>query len=343
MRRRLVVGIQVALAIAILVVLARQIDIHQLPLIFARARYGPLAFAIIMLIPGFLMRSWRLQVIANYNARRKITAGQSLIVTLVGSALNLVMPGSAGEVVRAYYAYLYTGDKDGMLVASVLDKFAALVALFAIGATALFLADPSLFDASISGIPIILSLKIATSTIFVILVIVFFEGRVIPWRLVERLLNAVLKAGFKADRMRVIWSLPLRLRALVLAQSLVGWLLTYVSFYGIILAFSDRMTFADILLIGPVINLLPFIPITVAGMGTMEAAIFYFLKKYGIDESSSVLIAFLYRMLCSILPGLFGAYYLFKLRRAAPPTEISLSSDRHNTEINPEEATPPRG
>lgn len=307
MKRRLVLAFQILVAIAIFWVLIRQIDPGQLRTAIATARPLPMLLAFVFLWPGLFMRSWRLQVICNYNAKRHMTAWQAWVVTLVGSALNLVMPGSAGEIVRAYYAYLYTGDKDGMLVASVLDKFAALVSLFAIGTAACLLAGLHLYGAVVG-------------TLFVLLMIVFLEERLIPWKLIERVLNAVLKAGFDSSKMRAIWKLPQRLRAIVFLQSTAGWLLTYVSFYGIILSFSSNMTFANVLLITPIINLMPFVPVSVAGLGVQEGGITWFLSEwYAIPTTTGTLIAFVYRFMMSIVAGIWGLYFIVKMRGMKPP------------------------
>ncbi len=314
MKRRLIIGFQVFVAVAILFVLVKQIDPAQLREALHTARPLPMTIAFLLLIPGLFMRSWRLQVICNYNAKRRMTAWQAFVVTLVGSALNLIMPGSVGEVVRAYYAYLYTGDKNGMLVASILDKFAALVALFAIGTVACFLAGLASY-----GIPV--------GVIFLVLTLIFFEERTIPWKLVEWMLNKVLKAGFSAERMKVIWKLPLTLRALVLGQSLAGWLLTYITFYGIILSFTSNMTFANVLLVGPIINLMPFVPVSVAGLGIQEGGITWFLSEwYHIPTTTGTLIAFVFRFAMSIVAGVWGLYFLFKMRKMVAPTNDEVSA-----------------
>lgn len=244
---------------------------------------------------GALLRAWRWQLIANKD-EKCATFVDACVVTYVGSALNVILPASMGDVARAYYGYQRTGRKETMLASSLMDKGSALWAAMLMG----------LLPAALHGLWRWFWVETA---IALVLSAALFFPRLVPWGIVTRLLRCV-RITLRSQELTAGCCLPPRLTAAAVGLSIAAWLTNYVQLELALRALGEPISFAFVMVAAPLIMVTKFIPFTLDGLGTQEVALVYLLQPAGVSAGAALLSSFALRIAGSYAPALIGAMIL---------------------------------
>lgn len=130
-RRSLVVVFRFAVVIGILVYLvaSRSLEFHKFSTMLHGWHWALASF--LMLLPGFLLASWRYQLLLGALGLR-CTFFQALSWNMIGSFFDVAMPSaSGGDVVKAWYVVKHVGPGNRSLgvLSVLLDRIIGLFAL----------------------------------------------------------------------------------------------------------------------------------------------------------------------------------------------------------------------
>ena len=309
--RLLQTAIRIIACLLFLGVLARIIDWQLMRDAMQYVHLEILALATLLYLCNIAIRAYRWQRLFNKDAL-EMSFKDAYLITLVGTALNIFIPATLGDLARSYYGYKRYGLKEQMVSTVLSDKVFALCSLFLFGGI-------SGFIMGYYGLGC-LSLALAAATCLPL-----FFPRTIPWNLVNTFLN-VFKKSLDVDKLVRAFTLPVRLKFEAMVLSFGVWLCTCVFFYSLCTAFPVTVRFGYILLIMPILTIVRLFPFTVNSLGPPEIALAYFFHSLGINSTFAVLISLLSNLLASIIPGTIG-FLIIITQRHKKPHHIRLENN----------------
>jgi glycosyltransferase 2 family protein len=291
-------ALKAIVSVGIIVVIVLSIDFGEVAGLVAGMRYSYLLWALAVLPLSVLMRVLRWQYLMNAGQSRRISLWVSWRITLAGIALNIFMPAQAGEVLKGYFGYQWTGVKERMFSISFLDKVIAVAGVGLMGlAPAILLGKPWYLLAALAAI----------APLFLLAAALRQEGlKRHADRLFQRLFKGKLdfrKAAnhFSFKPRRMLWALLL---------SIAGWLLIFLMlwlcFLALVPAGNQAPSLGFVLMAAPVLTLGRLFPFTLSGLGTDEALMVFLFRMGGVPSEVSFGAAILFKLLQVILPGLVG-------------------------------------
>lgn len=223
---------------------------------------------------------------------------------------NLFFPSLlAGDIFRSA-AINYRHKNSFKIISSVvMDRFSGGFALSAVSLVA-FIFGWSLIKEKDVLLAIIIFL--ATSIIFISL---FFN------KLFLNFLDRHLKKGFLKKKIKNLYDelFFFRENPKIFAKSLIYssaiQILTCLVFYLLSKAFFLNINIIYFFIFVPIIMFIAVIPVTVAGIGTREAAVVYFLSKVGVDRSVALGISLAILFLIIFMGLLGGIMYVVVYHR----------------------------
>lgn len=303
--RRVSTLLRISVFVLFVIILARLIDVQLLTEVVQQVRFDIVLAALLFYFVNIAIRAYRLEIILNKDGLR-LTFKDAYLMTLIGLALNILVPATMGDLVKSYYGYKIYGIKEEMLSTSLVDKMFALCALFLLGTVSgmllgyWLLGSVALFCAILTFVPLAMP-------------------RYVPWGLVNRLL-ALIKRSLDENKLSRSFALPWSLKVQVMLISIGGWLFTCLFFYILCLAFPVDVSLGYIILIMPMLTIARLFPFTVNALGPMEVAVAYFFGLLGIPSTLAVLISLTSNLLSSVIPGLLGFVLILTIgHRARPP------------------------
>ena len=223
------------------------------------------------------------------------------LLGFTGIMLNVILPGSLGDIAKAYYAHRRTGLKEVIVSSTVLDKLVGLASVFLLGGVAALAQGISLYTA--------ISLPLAA----LFLGVVAFP-RVVPWPLFDRLQQRLFRNRIDVGKLRAAFSVAVRRKLGALGISLLGWLVTAAVFHLVCTAFALPVRFSYVIALVPLITLARILPITVSGLGTQEALVVHLFSGMGITASDALLVSLAFTLLTTFIPGAIGLLIVWRLR-----------------------------
>jgi uncharacterized protein (TIRG00374 family) len=261
---------------------------------------------------------------------------QTLPLTFMGLFFNFVMPGGiGGDVVKGYYL-LRSHPERRVLAATTLlmDRLLGMYAMVCISALVLALGYAAvqgnhewgywmvlvfgLFVVMTAGIVLTFSVSLNRYPRFAS----WLHG--IPGgAFVQRIYDAI--HSYRKDPFAFCRALALS----VLSQFSV---IVFVWFFARATS-SPKVPFSTYLFIVPLGLISMALPVTPAGVGVSQAAIYYLYKMYtGIDShvGPDALTAYQIALLCW---GLLGAYFYVTRKKSAQPTACTLAANKQTNTL----------
>jgi len=300
-RRRRSQWLNVVISLAIFVWLLRQIPLEELQTGLRRADWQLLLLGVCFIGIGLVLRAWRWQLFVN-KAQRVMTFGDAIVLTFIGCALNVLLPASMGDVAKSYYAYRRIGNKEVMLSSSLMDKAMGMLAGF------------------VAGFPLAGWLQLwpyfwLGLGLSMLLTIILFFPRVLPWRLLSWLAERVGKQ-FDHSQLVAAATLSPALWGASFVLSVLAWVCTYVQFWLAFLAFGGNLGLGHVFALTPVVMLTKLIPFTLDGLGPQEAvSVSLFLHQAGVAKTVTLLATLATRAITSWLPAIIGLLLMLQQNR----------------------------
>jgi len=296
MLRRYQTSIKIIVTALCIFFLLRIVPVATLVDTLKRARVGPLLIVFALVVPAVLTRAWRWYLILR---ARGLEASLATVTkaTLIGMALNLFLPASSGDIARSYYGWKRHGNKEAMLATALSDKVVALLTLCVLGA----LSSLYIGEYLLAAIALVLAIPMA-----VILLTPFAA----PWRVFERGVQRLTRKTFNARILAEAFQLAPRTFAAAVGVSLIGWTATNLMYFFASYAFSEQTELWYVFAIAPFVNLMRMVPVTVAGLGSTDALLVYFLQQIGVASSEALAASIIINLALIALPGAVGGILL---------------------------------
>jgi uncharacterized protein (TIRG00374 family) len=266
-----------------------------------RSRSTLVVLVTIIMVPAVLARSWRWYYLLT---RRKIQVSMVSITnaTFIGMAMNLVLPASAGDVLRSYYSWQQYGHKEEMLATTLADKGVALFSLFVLGVLGVILC----WDIKLAVLAATLSVPTGLILIFPIRQI---------WRVLAVFAKRVFKKDLNVDLLLRSFHMSLPTFFGALTISIVGWMITNLMYYLAVRAVGAHIGIGYAFAMAPLINLLRMLPISISGLGSADMLMVQLLEGIGIEKHLTLAASMIVNLTLIVLPGTIGAVLmLIKVR-----------------------------
>jgi len=274
MKRLVLLGISAA----ILAVIYRRVDPGAILAVLGNAAPGPLAGAALLLAATTLLSAARLNLLLP--RERRLGPGTSLRLILAASVLNLVLPARSGDLLKSLFMRRH-GQVSGTLAAAlvVFEKTTDMLALLVWCAAGLALRfeDEPFFRAMLAVVVAGLAAGIALLA---------------SPRLADILFALALRpaTGSTADRLRALRDSWHEMHALfwrewpacvmTMALSLLIWFLHLLQFWLMSRSLGEPLPLLVTLALVPLAILAGLVPVTLAGIGTRDAALIALLRPY---------------------------------------------------------------
>ena len=218
MRRKLAAyAVRLTLSLVVLAVLASRVSWGDVPAALSVADPGWVTAALAALVCGVAVRILSFMLLTNHRGTL-VTFPQAAYLTLVGSAAALVMPSWTGELFKAHIAGRALEAPERLVASSVIDKLTSLAAVSAMAIAG----GVAIGSAAVAAVAAVLCTLAA---------LVVFVPRLMPWRLVTRLV--AVRADVDDAKIAEAVAVPRTLLTGVLALSALGWVFTYAMVFAI--------------------------------------------------------------------------------------------------------------
>ncbi len=312
--------ISLLVSAAILVVIYLQVDPAAIAQAFRRANPAWLWSGLAMVVPLTLLTAHRLVHVVPRG--RTLPFGESLSLTLAGSAMNMVLPSKMGDVAKGWFlttrGYAGGGEALALVVFEKGFDMLSLLLWCVLGLAFVSTASPLFWP---------LAGAVAAGTVVGTLVLLsppaarrFFAllRRLGSERLAGRL--AGLEAGWSAVQGSLL--ADRRRLAYVAGLSVVIWLLHLLQIWMFAVALGPGVPFVASLGLAPLAILAGLLPLTFAGVGTRDAALIVLYQPWLAAPAGAAL-----GVLCTmryLLPGAAGlpvlSRYLTAMKRSGAGT-----------------------
>ncbi|MFN3945059.1 MAG: lysylphosphatidylglycerol synthase domain-containing protein [Allosphingosinicella sp.] len=307
--RRLVA---LVVSLVLLAVIWWQVDARAMVAAIGAADPLWLGLGLAAVMPLTLGTAWRFALLG----RSGLGIGTATRLILSSSTLNLVLPSKMGDLTKAWVLARRHGWEPKRAIAIVvIEKMLDMAALLLLGGLALLrVAD---------GEPLLLLAALAVAGLLLLLLVLLSPLPLAPWAIGR--LAGLLPAGpgakaaaFAAqwrDAVGWFWNRPAR-AASIAALSLALWAGHLAQFWLFATAlgqvpFIDNMAFATLAILAGLM------PLTMAGIGTRDAAIVLFYRPW-LEPASGAALGVL-ATLRYVLPALAGLLFVRDYWQRPPP------------------------
>ena len=317
-------ALRALVAIVLLVLLARRIDLHALGDAVLGVDAGYLIASCVVLAVTQFVAVGRLQLLLRPTEIR-IGSGRLLVVELIARFYGMFLPSGVGRgIARWYKVTRGVGHKATFAVVTVVEKAMLLLT------TALCVGIPLLITSGENIRPIRLAAAPIVVAVLALVVVVFgatltSAGNRIAARIVERL-RAWTNAGV-VDRMagaveslsiyRGKWGLVSA--GLAATAGMQAMILLRIGL--LIAAVHVDLSWLTILWLGSLVFMLQTLPISIAGIGVRESMFAFAFSRFDLDPDRGVLVGLLFFAQIIVLAAIGGLLELTDRERPRPPRE----------------------
>ncbi len=291
-RNRVTLAVGLAVALGAAYFAFKDINAQQLLNALASAQYGYVVPALLVTYSGYLVRTWRWQLMVAPVKRISIKTIFPLLV--IGFAWNLLLPLRIGEVVRAHLLGQREGVSRTMLLATivverVLDGVAIMALLALVGGLTpnlpMWVADFTQVALMLFGVALVGLVMLIVSESFTLRWLMAITSR-IPEAIGGRI--NILAQSFV--RGYVALHSPSRL-ALIVFATFIGWFIEAASYAILLPAFGLRFNVPTFIsassFYAVILNLNTLIPAP-GGGGTTEYFGTLALSVFGVEQATAL-------------------------------------------------------
>lgn len=221
-----------------------------------------------------------------------ISTGKCLGLFWLGLFVGVITPGRFGELIKIYFLENKGFSAFRSFFSVILDRLIDIFMLLFFGLLIFifFLRDVGIYMITLSAI------------LFLIVVFIFllFDQRSWLHKFFNKIIQKILPIDLKKYShfsFKGLWqgikNLEKKQIVYFLIYLSVGWLLYFFSRYLISLSLDIDLSFFDVSIISILVAIVTLLPISVAGLGTREAAVIYLFSLFGLNKETALLFSLL--------------------------------------------------
>ena len=293
-------GIISLLGVCLLLFLLHSIGVKRILKIVSNLNPYLLAFSLLLFIPISFLQVIRWKLLLK-SQLINIRFFPLFFLYLKGLFWGLITPGKIGSFMRIYF--LKEGFNLNLAQASIsviLDRFSDFLSLCLLALVGSIL----IFKKNHVFLPMIIF-----SSAFIISLLLFLLKwqRILRWILM--LFLPVKLKGLFGKNLEKFYKSTLSFRHILIPYfvGIISWVFIYLQAYLIILGLEITIPFVYFTTVTPISTLIGFIPVTISGFGTRDAAFIALMSLFNIDPAKAMSLSLLGYMVNAIIPGVYGA------------------------------------
>jgi len=293
------------IGIIILLYIIYSLDIDKIIDSFLRINPIFIIISLSLTLPRVVIRNYAWQLIQQ-EQKISIDFLDSLKIFLIGFFYGSFTPGYFGQLMRIPYMKERTNAPYGKLfVNTLLEVIIHNISLYGMILFGAFL---------IIGIRSDLFIVSAISIGLIFLILLFFIKKERGEKTFHFLIKYLIPKNFKKHLTRFVDTFyndfP-NLKSLILPTILgvFTWIIIFTQEYIVVMALGLEIPYLYFLLLYPIANIIGFIPITFAGLGTREAVaifLFYTVCQFNVLEEEILVVSLVGFMLTAVFTGFLG-------------------------------------
>jgi len=310
------------IGIIILFYIIYSLDIEKIIDAFFSINPIYIIIALSLTLPRLLIRNYAWQLIQK---EQNINLGyyESLKIFLIGFFYGSITPGYFGQLMRIPYMKEKTGDPYGKLfVNSTLEVIIHTMSLYGMILLGTFLVigtRPDLFYIS------------AIAIFIIIVILLFFVKKERGEKLFHTLIKYFIPKKIKSHLTKFVDTFytdfpSIKKLMLPMILGIFTWIIIFSQEYFVIIALGLNIPYIYFLLLYPIANVIGFIPITFAGLGTREAVaifLFYTVCQFNVLEEEILVVSLVGFLITDIFTGFIG--FITSLSENRPKKDINLN------------------
>lgn len=309
-------GYQKIIGLIILCIILSKIELSKLISTFSEVKISLLIFAISLNIPQIFFKSFRWNQLLKkqyilYNLK------ESFLIYYGSIYVGIITPGRIGELfIKALYLKTEKSISISKGMSSIIvDRLFDMYLLFILGILGIWklgIWKLDIWKFNLFG-------KVSNGSIILIIIIMFalpiLFNRNLWGKFFGLLYNSVVLKKVKGEIGENLADFydginQLISRGLFFSSFLtcLSYLIFFMQCYFIVIAMGVSINFITITLFMAISNLITFIPISISGIGTRDAALIYLFSLIGLKAELAVVYSFLIFFTFFIINGLMGFF-----------------------------------
>lgn len=286
-----------------------KVDVPDILKILSKVKINYLFIAITLTIPLLLVKAWRWKYMLQMQSI-EYSLKDAFITYLATTYIGIITPGRIGDFLKVFYLKEKQHLLFGRAFSSVLvDKLFDLMVLFIFG---------------MIGINVFLLSK--NVTIIMLLCMLFFiAGFIILFNRTNRenifkfIYNMAIIKRYKEkikihfeDFFKGIEDLKKTKILIPILLSFVAYFILFLQCYLIASSLGIKIAFFYLAFCASVANIISFIPISIAGIGTRDAILIFLFSGLGLSKESAISYSLLFLFVVFITVGIMGSFAWFR-------------------------------
>ncbi len=282
-------------------------DIEKIKTIIASMNPFLIIVALNLTLPRILLRNYAWQMIQK-EQNIHISYWESLKIFLIGFFYCSVTPGYIGHLMRVPYLKEHTNEPYGKLfINTLIEIIIHSISLYIVISVGLILVID--LTPEIRSITAIWVLWIIINITVIYYFISKDRGEKLLYSLIKIIIIKKLSKNLKRFISTFYTDFPcIKKLIFPLLIGIITWIIAFTQEYMFVIAFSLDIPYLYFILLFPIANIVGFIPVTFAGIGTREAAaILIFTTLFtNISKEEILLVSLFGFLVVDIFTGLIG-------------------------------------
>ena len=282
-------------------------DVEEIKTIINSMNPFFIIIALVLTLPRILLRNYAWQIIQK-EQNIHIDYWESLKIFLIGFFYCSITPGYIGHLMRVPYLKEHTKQPYGKLfINTLIETIIHSISLYILISIGLILVVG--LTPEIKNITILWIIWIMINIIVIYYFISKDRGEKLLYSLIKVIVIKKLSKNLKRFISTFYTDFP-RIKKLTipLLIGIITWIIAFTQEYMFVIAFSLDIPYLYFILLFPIANIVGFIPVTFAGIGTREAAaILIFTTLFtNISKEEILLVSLFGFLVVDIFTGLIG-------------------------------------
>jgi len=290
MKKKRILSILIALLIFVVIYL--KIDFARLENVVSSSNILLIAISFVVVVPLALLSAWRLKLLVPGNL---FSLSDSLKFTLAAGVLNMVLPSKAGDIAKSHFI-----SKDKNISLSMAVSLTIFERALDILSLLIWCSIGLLLNVGRGEGLVLLTYVVLACTVFLITLIswprmvepfFYFLSRLAPKKILSTIEE--LKPSWRQMHM-FFWRSKAHIAGIFLI-SMLSWFLSMFQIWLFVISLNGSLPLMSCLGLAPLAILVGLLPVTIAGIGTRDAAFIILFRNF-VDPSISAIVG----LLCTI-------------------------------------------